>query len=102
MVRFNRVSRQDMMRREVDLNTLVEDLVGHFQAEAAVEGRVVDWQIAELPVVEGDPALMRIAVEQLLANAVKFTRPRERATIRKGPVRSQQQDGIAVEDNGVG
>jgi PAS domain S-box-containing protein len=102
LVQFSRVSRQDMMRRDVDLNTLVEDLVGHFQAEAAVEGRVLDWQVGELPVVEGDPALMRIAVEQLLANAVKFTRPRERATIRIRPVRSEEQDGIAVEDNGVG
>jgi signal transduction histidine kinase len=102
LVQFSRVSRQDMMRREVNLNTLVEDLVGHFQSEAAVEGRVLDWQVAELPVVEGDPALMRIALEQLLANAVKFTRPRERATIRIRPVRSEEQDGIAVEDNGVG
>jgi PAS domain S-box-containing protein len=102
LVQFSRVSRQDMMRREVNLNTLVEDLVGHFQAEAAVEGRVLDWQVAELPVVEGDPALMRLAVEQLLANAVKFTRPRDRATIRVRPVRSEEEDGIAVEDNGVG
>jgi len=102
LVRFSRVSRQDMMRREVNLNTLVEDLVGHFQAEAAVEGRVLDWQVAELPTVEGDPALMRVALEQLLANAVKFTRPRERATIRIRPVRSEEQDGIAVADNGVG
>jgi signal transduction histidine kinase len=102
LVQFSRVSRQDMMRREVNLGTLVEDLVGHFQAEAAVEGRVLDWQVAELPTVEGDPALMRIALEQLLANAVKFTRPRERATIRIRAVRSEEQDGIAVEDNGVG
>jgi light-regulated signal transduction histidine kinase (bacteriophytochrome) len=102
LVQFSRVSRQDMMRREVNLNTLVEDLVGHFQAEAAVEGRVLDWQVGELPTIEGDPALMRIAVEQLLANAVKFTRPRERATIRIRPVRSEEQDGLAVEDNGVG
>jgi PAS domain S-box-containing protein len=102
LVQFSRVSRQDMMRREVNLNTLVEDLVGHFQAEAAVEGRVFDWQVAELPTIEGDPELMRIAVEQLLANAVKFTRPRERATIRIRPVRSEEQDGLAVEDNGVG
>jgi PAS domain S-box-containing protein len=102
LVQFSRVSRQDMMRREVNLGTLVEDLVGHFQAEAAVEGRVLDWQMAELPTVEGDPALMRIALEQLLANAVKFTRPRERATIRIQAVRSEEQDGVAVEDNGVG
>jgi PAS domain S-box-containing protein len=102
LVQFSRVSRQDMMRREVNLNTLVEDLVGHFQAEAAVEGRVLDWQVGELPTIEGDPALMRIAVEQLLANAVKFTRPRERAAIRIRPVRSEEQDGLAVEDNGVG
>ena len=102
LVRYSRVSRQDMMRRPVDLNPLVDDLVGHFQSEAAVQGRVVDWQIAGLPVLEGDPALIRLALEQLLANAVKFTRPRERATIRIQPVRADNQDGIAVQDNGVG
>lgn len=102
LIKFSRVSRQDMIRREVNLNTLVEDLVGHFQAEATVQGRVLDWQIAELPALEGDPTLMRLAVEQLLANAVKFTRPRERATIRIRPVRGDDQAGIAVQDNGVG
>jgi PAS domain S-box-containing protein len=102
LVRYSRVSRQDMMRRPVDLNPLVDDLVGHFQSEAAVQGRVVDWQIAELPVLDGDPALIRLALEQLLANAVKFTRPRERATIRIQPVRADDLDGIAVQDNGVG
>jgi light-regulated signal transduction histidine kinase (bacteriophytochrome) len=102
LVRLSRVSRQDMMRREVNLNTLVEDLVGHFQSEAAVQGRMLDWQIAELPVLEGDPGLMRLAIQELLANAVKFTRPRERAAIRIRPVRGEGQEGIAVQDNGVG
>gem|GEM_PF-1570232 len=102
LIRLSRVSRQDMMRREVDLNTLVEDLVGHFQAEAAVQGRVLDWQVAELPVVMGDPVLLRLAIQELVANAVKFTRPREQASIRIRAVRGEGQEGLAVQDNGVG
>ena len=45
---------------------------------------------------------MRVAVGNLLANAVKFTAPRERAQIRVYPVESDGQTGLAVADNGVG
>ena len=49
-----------------------------------------------------DPALARIALANLLSNALKFTRPRDRAIIRIRPVRADGQAGIAVQDNGVG
>jgi PAS domain S-box-containing protein len=100
LINLSRIGRQDLLRREVSLTPLVEDVVGQFRAPA--DGRVIDWQIEELPTVECDPGLVKIAVTNLLSNAVKFTRPRDRATIRIRPVRSDGQVGLAVEDNGVG
>jgi PAS domain S-box-containing protein len=100
LVGLSRIGRQDILRREVGLTTLVEDVVD--QLHSQTNGREIDWQIEELPVVEADPALTKIAVTHLLANAVKFTRPRERATIRIAPVESDGQSGLAVQDNGVG
>ena len=49
-----------------------------------------------------DPALVRLALQSLLSNALKFTRPRDRAVITIRPVEHEGQAGIAVQDNGVG
>lgn len=100
LINLSRIGRQDLLRREVSLTPLVEDLVGQFRSQD--NGRVIDWQVDELPVVECDAALTKIAITNLLSNAVKFTRPRERATIRIRPVEAEGQVGLAVEDNGVG
>jgi PAS domain S-box-containing protein len=100
LVQLSRLSRQDMLRRPVDFTTLVEDVVSQLQSE--VQDRVIDWTIDPLPLLECDPALARVALQHLLSNAVKFTRTRGRASIRIRPVRADGQDGIAVEDNGVG
>jgi chemotaxis family two-component system sensor kinase Cph1 len=52
--------------------------------------------------VQCDPVLIRQVFQNLLANALKFTRTRERAIIE---ISSRQKNGqmvIAVRDNGVG
>jgi signal transduction histidine kinase len=100
LVMLARVGRQDLMRREVNLDTVVADVVDRLQP--AVEGRAIDWRIEPLPSVDADPTLVRAAVEELVGNAVKFTRPRERAVVRVRPVESEGEVGIAVQDNGVG
>jgi PAS domain S-box-containing protein len=100
LVQLSRLGRQDMLRRPVDFNTLVEDVMSLMQSET--EDRLIDWVVEPLPLLECDPALAKIAVVNLLSNAVKFTRTRARASIRIRPVRSDDQDGIAVQDNGVG
>ncbi len=100
LVGLSRIGRQDLMRREVELTTLVEDVVDSLRSSA--DGRVIEWEIEELPTVECDPALTKVAITHLLANAVKFTRPRSRATIRVRPVEVEGQAGLRVQDNGVG
>jgi len=100
LIGLSRIGRRDLLRRAVGLTTLVEDVVDRLRS--TTDGRVIDWQIEELPTVECDPALTTIAITHLLANAVKFTRPRERATIRVRPVEVDGQAGLQVEDNGVG
>ena len=64
--------------------------------------REVEWKIGDLPYVECDTALMHQVWQNLLSNALKFTRPRSHAVIAIG---QEQRDGEAVvyvRDNGVG
>ena len=100
LVGLSRIGRQDLVRREVELTTLVEDVVDNLRSSA--DGRVIEWEIEDLPTVECDPALAKLAITHLLANAVKFTRPRTRATIQVRPVEVDGQAGLRVRDNGVG
>lgn len=100
LVMLSRVGRQDLLRRDVSFDTLVEDVVSQLQPQQ--EGRLVDWQIDSLPVLDCDASLARMALQQLLRNALKFTSHRERAVIRIRTVESDGQTGIAVEDNGAG
>ena len=100
LVHLARVTRQDLLRRPVDLTSLVEDVVSQLQTEA--DGRQVEWNIQPLPTVDCDASLVRPAVQSLLSNALKFTRPREHAVISVRPIEHDGQAGLAVQDNGVG
>jgi signal transduction histidine kinase len=64
-------------------------------------GRTVEWRIDPLPTVVGDPTLLRLALQNLLSNALKFTRHRNPATIEVG-CRADEGITLYVKDNGTG
>ncbi|MEI9895991.1 MAG: ATP-binding protein [Chthoniobacter sp.] len=97
---FSRIGRAEMRRTNVDLNVLVEEVIQELRIE--VGGRNVVWERQKLPIVEGDPALLRQVLVNLLANAVKYTRPRDPAKIEIGYVKIGNEDAFYVRDNGVG
>jgi PAS domain S-box-containing protein len=100
LVSVGRVARQDLMRRPTDLTSLAEDVISRLQPQA--EGREVEWRVQPLPTVECDGGLVSLALQSLLSNALKFTRPRDHTIITIRPVEHEGQAGIAVQDNGVG
>ena len=64
-------------RRCADLNAIVAGV--RKDLGAATGTRRIDWNIGNLPQVAGDPAFLRIVFEQMLSNAVQFTRQRDPA-----------------------
>jgi light-regulated signal transduction histidine kinase (bacteriophytochrome) len=98
---FSRLGRGDLSMTDVDLSVLVGKVREDLAVMAA--GRRITWQVADLPVVKGDAHLLRIALTNLLANAIKFTRLKEQAVI--GVASAVGEDGIpflTVKDNGAG
>ena len=100
LLELARIGRLDMRRRPVALGSLVDSVVEELRSELA--GREIEWRIASLPDVDCDPGLMRIVVSNLLANAVKYTRPRKPAVIEIAPAAGEAPGVIMVRDNGVG
>ncbi len=69
-------------------------------------GRRVDITVDDMPRCEADPVLLGQVYENLIGNAVKFTKVRERAVIQVGARRGGDGDGggpvYFVRDNGIG
>ena len=65
-------------------------------------GRHVEWRIGELPLVHGDPTLLRNVMMNLLTNAIKYTRRRDPAIIEIGSRKESDEFICFFRDNGVG
>lgn len=105
LLAFSRMGRSEMAAAPVDLAQLVREVQQTLAPEC--EGRSVIWEIGELPVVEGDAAMLRQVIINLLSNALKYTRPRAEARIEVGLLADGDRSERAmvtcfVRDNGVG
>jgi PAS domain S-box-containing protein len=101
LLAFSRMGRQEMSKGKVDLSRMVEEVL--WEMEGETRSRDIHWQIAALPVVIGDPAMLHIALANLISNALKFTRQRPRAEIEIGcRAHSTQEMEFFVSDNGAG
>ncbi len=100
LLNLARVGRHALKLQATGLNSIVEEVVSMLQPEAA--GRAVTWKIADLPSAECDPVLIRQVFQNLIANALKFTRTRERALIEISSREKNGQVVIQVRDNSVG
>ena len=76
LLNLARVGRRALTLQPTRLSEIVAEVIAILQPES--EGRQVEWVIAGLPVVECDPVLVKQVFQNLLANALKFTRPRVR------------------------
>jgi len=101
LLTFSRIGQSEMRKSKIELNELVRDTLGGFQAET--KKRVIEWEIRPLPAVWGDRSLLRMALVNLISNAVKFTGHRAAAKIEIGCSPSVEGDAVIyVRDNGTG
>ena len=101
LLAFSRIGRAESRTNDVDLQQLVKEVVSEVGQQA--KGREISWKIDTLPACHGDRSLLRLAVVNLVSNAVKFTGTRSRAEIEIGAVDGKEDKiEIFVRDNGVG
>lgn len=98
---FCRMGRAEMHRKDVDMRAMLDEVIGEFQTDT--QNRNIEWRIAPLPAVDGDPVMLRQVWSNLIGNALKYSRHRDPAIIEISH-RWDAKDGhvFAVRDNGAG
>jgi PAS domain S-box-containing protein len=100
LLAFSRLGRREMQVADLDMGTLVQDVVRELQDTPG--DRTVRWDLQPLPGSRADRALIHQVWVNLLGNALKFTRPRESAVIEVGCRSAAHEEVYYVKDNGVG
>ncbi len=104
LLAFSRIGRAEVHKTPVDLNKLLQEVIDDLAQEP--HAPAVDWAIGSLPQVLADRTLIRQVLANLVGNALKYSRKRERAQIHiaaeSGEHEGRPEWVIRIADNGVG
>jgi signal transduction histidine kinase len=100
LLNLARVSRGTVERRPVDLSQVARQVVGELQQREP--GRTVEVSVWEGIRAEADQHLVRVALENLIGNAWKFTSKSAKPHIEVGALKDHGRATFFVRDNGAG
>ena len=84
-----------------ELNPIVDQVISMLGPEC--QGREVEWRVGKLPALDCDPVLMAQVFQNLIGNALKYSRGRSSAVIEVDSIqRPNKPPVIFVRDNGAG
>ena len=100
LLSFSRTGRAELKKTTFDMGQVVNEAFE--QVIFSVANRNISWNISTLPQVFGDNNLLRLVWVNLLENAVKYTRTREKAVIDIDCKNEMDEFVFSIRDNGVG
>ncbi len=100
LLRFSRTDSKEGEFTQVDVAALMQECI----AELNPRPDRIHFHLPALGqhFIHADPSMAKVAFNNLLANAVKFTRDREQPVIKIGMERDAESHVVWVKDNGVG
>lgn len=100
LLNLSRISRSTLQPKFFNLSAAVEDIAQSLQKVHT--DRNINFTITPDLMVEGDPRLLQIALENLLNNACKFTSKCDLAVIEFGQLDKAKERTFYIRDNGAG
>jgi PAS domain S-box-containing protein len=100
MIKLSKITQTEIKPESVDLSGMIREIAEAHQKSNP--DRVVDVSVQEGILVQGDPYLMKIAMENLVDNAFKFTGKEAHPRIEFGMAVRDGETACFIRDNGVG
>ncbi|MCZ7853353.1 ATP-binding protein [Agrobacterium salinitolerans] len=100
LLNFSQLGRTQIAMKPVDMQKVVSEV--RRSLDPAVADRQIEWRIGKLPVIFGDPTLLRQVWYNLIENAIKYSSREPISIISISAVEGEDDVTYSVEDNGVG
>jgi len=100
LLNLSRIGRLDFNRQRIDLSALAQEIAAELMMQEPQ--RCVTFEIQPHLIASGDAHLLKIALQNLLANAFKFTSQQPQAKIVVGGEKQANEMVYYVRDNGAG
>lgn len=100
LLNLSRLSRAELRREPIDLTGLAHDIATELRQSEPE--RKIEIVIAGGMRVVGDPHLLRVALQNLLGNAWKFTGRKDDARVEVGALHQNGEWAYFIRDNGAG
>lgn len=100
LLAFSRMGRSALQPVWVDTAALVDQVRDELSPD--MQGRAIEWKIEALPKVYADKTLFKQVWMNLLGNAIKYTRNRDKTKISISCKETATGFEFSVEDNGAG
>lgn len=100
MLKLSRVTRFELKYNKVNLSSIAKEIMDNLIIQN--KGRITEISIQENIIAEGDAYLLKILLDNLFANAWKFTNGKEKTIIEFGTIINDLNTIYFVKDNGAG
>jgi PAS domain S-box-containing protein len=100
LLSFSRLGRKSMSYSSINMEKLVNKVFNELKPSSSK--RKVELQADSLPSLIGDYKMLQQVFYNLLANAIKFTKTKQKTVIEVGGVTENNENIYYVKDNGVG
>jgi len=100
LLNFSRLTRGELARETADLSGMAGEVAAELRLGSP--GRLIRFTVMGELTADGDPALLRVVLQNLLGNAWKYTGKREDALIEFGVTTRGREKVYFVRDNGIG
>jgi signal transduction histidine kinase len=100
LLTFSRLSRTELLKIKIDSRQMVDRVLKTFDSEFA--GRNIEIKISRLPDIMGDEGLINQVWVNLISNALKYSRKKEKALIEISGKTWNEKTTFTIRDNGAG
>lgn len=100
ILEFSRSGRKEIQKEQIDMKAMVREVLD--ELASLYPGQEIKPVISDLPPCMADPVLLRQVLQNLLANAVKFSRCMDISRIEVGSFTDDGQPVYYIRDNGIG
>jgi light-regulated signal transduction histidine kinase (bacteriophytochrome) len=100
LLAFSRMGRQDINKTNINNNEMVKNVIQDIAPANQINK--IEWIIQSLPEIKGDINLLRQVWVNLISNAIKYARNREKPRVEIGSFHQTGKIVFFIIDNGVG